>query len=243
MKVIDLQGRVFGNLTVISLGKRVIANTTSIIYWKCYCICGKEVEIRSRNLRHLRTKSCGCLKGKMCSNGRKQNISGLKFGKLLAVKEFGRNDRNQILWECLCECNKTHYATASDLNYGKVKSCGCYKREVSRQTYLKLSEIQKGINHPSYNPNLTEKDRKYRRSAEFQVWAKNIKVRDNYTCQKCGKIGGRLNSHHLNAYRTHNDLRNELSNGVTLCQSCHTSFHKKYGYKCTESNYIEFKTK
>lgn len=61
------------------------------------------------------------------------------------------------------------------------------------------------------------------------AWAKEIKVRDNYTCQLCRKYGVPLNSHHLNAWDYFEELRYEISNGITLCVGCHNQFHDIYG--------------
>lgn len=54
----DLVGRVFGRLTVISIGPRKSDNA---ITWHCICNCGVEVTVRGASLRNGNTKSCGCL--------------------------------------------------------------------------------------------------------------------------------------------------------------------------------------
>ena len=50
---------------------------------------------------------------------------------------------------------------------------------------------------------------------------KAIWARDNYTCQQCGAIK-KLLVHH----RDKNNTNNELSNLLTLCQSCHLELHR-----------------
>jgi len=59
-------------------------------------------------------------------------------------------------------------------------------------------------------------------------WAADVKRRDNYTCIICGRRGVMLNSHHLNSWADHPDERYDVSNGVTLCQNCHDTFHGIY---------------
>jgi hypothetical protein len=55
-KFIDLTGKRFGRLTVISNdGKKGQEHI-----WKCQCICGKEVVVRGGALRKGATTSCGC---------------------------------------------------------------------------------------------------------------------------------------------------------------------------------------
>lgn len=56
--MIDLTGKKFGRLTVISF-ERLEKHKT---YWKCACDCGLSVVATGNNLRSGNTKSCGCLR-------------------------------------------------------------------------------------------------------------------------------------------------------------------------------------
>ena len=64
-----------------------------------------------------------------------------------------------------------------------------------------------------------------RRSGEYADWRKKVFERDDYTCQMCGKRGGKLNAHHIKEYAKYPNLRYEVSNGVTLCEKCHKGVH------------------
>ena len=57
MKKIDLLGRRFGRLTVISEAAKIKKR----IRWLCLCDCGKTKIIDGSNLRNGYTRSCGCL--------------------------------------------------------------------------------------------------------------------------------------------------------------------------------------
>lgn len=70
-----------------------------------------------------------------------------------------------------------------------------------------------------------------RNTPEYRVWRKSVFERDNYTCQMCGKKGGELNAHHIKLWKSHPESRYDIKNGVTLCESCHKEYHKKYGRK------------
>jgi protein-arginine kinase activator protein McsA len=59
-------------------------------------------------------------------------------------------------------------------------------------------------------------------------WAQEIKRRDNYACVICNRKGVMLNSHHLNGWADFPAERYDVQNGVTLCQSCHDTFHEIY---------------
>lgn len=62
---------------------------------------------------------------------------------------------------------------------------------------------------------------------EYADWRIGVFERDNYACQKCGKLGGTLNAHHIKKYSEFPELRYVLDNGITLCESCHRNIHKK----------------
>ena len=66
-----------------------------------------------------------------------------------------------------------------------------------------------------------------RNSAEYRGWRDAVFKRDMYACQRCGKIGVRLNAHHIKPWAKFADLRFDVDNGITLCEGCHKYIHKK----------------
>jgi DNA-binding CsgD family transcriptional regulator len=60
--------------------------------------------------------------------GARVDITGQRFGRLTALR-FLPNSRSA--WVCRCDCGNTHTANISALKTGKVKSCGCYRRDVA----------------------------------------------------------------------------------------------------------------
>lgn len=56
-KIVDLSGKKFGRLLVLSVNKTVNRQT----YYNCLCDCGKLVSMRNCHLTSGNTKSCGCL--------------------------------------------------------------------------------------------------------------------------------------------------------------------------------------
>lgn len=92
----------------------------------------------------------------------------------------------------------------------------------------------RGSSNPNYNPNLTDEERLENRDTSMNIkWRENIYERDNYTCQKCGDVGEKLNAHHLNGYHWDKVNRFSLDNGVTLCVECHKEYHSIYGSRDT----------
>lgn len=100
-----------------------------------------------------------------------------------------------------------------------------------------------GDSNPNWNPTLTDREREIRRpSSKHATWRDAVYARDGFACQSCGDDrGGNLNAHHLSSYHADKEKRWEVSNGITLCDPCHRSFHKSFGYKNnTEAQFQEF---
>lgn len=60
-----------------------------------------------------------------------------------------------------------------------------------------------------------------RTSAPYKEWRKRVFERDDYICQACGQRGGKLNADHELPFSLYPDLRFEVLNGRTLCETCH----------------------
>lgn len=60
-------------------------------------------------------------------------------------------------------------------------------------------------------------------------WSRQVKERDDYTCQGCG-ANDSLHAHHIKRWKDYPALRYELDNGITLCFSCHEKAHGR-GFK------------
>ena len=60
-----------------------------------------------------------------------------------------------------------------------------------------------------------------RMSLEYEDWRKMVLERDNYTCQECNQIGGRLEVDHIKSFSLYPELRFDINNGRTLCHDCH----------------------
>jgi 5-methylcytosine-specific restriction endonuclease McrA len=54
-------------------------------------------------------------------------ISGMRFGKLIAIRRVGSTKAKDALWECVCDCGVVKNFPAGELHRGHVKSCsrGC----------------------------------------------------------------------------------------------------------------------
>lgn len=66
-----------------------------------------------------------------------------------------------------------------------------------------------------------------RNSAKYNDWRTKVKERDDFKCIKCAS-GYRISAHHIKKWKDYPDLRFDIDNGVTLCNSCHG---KEEGFK------------
>lgn len=169
-------------------------------YWKCLCGCGTEVIVCGLEIKGGYTKPCGCLSREIT----------VKRNKLGQSEESRRKQSEKMKGRKYSEEHKRRISEG-----GKGK-----------HSYLS------GINHPNWNSNLTKEERiDKRKLSGYNTWRFTVYKRDNYTCQCCGDDkGGNLNTRHVESYDNNPDLRIEVSNGITLCETCHKDFHHQYGY-------------
>lgn len=108
------------------------------------------------------------------------------------------------------------------------------RRLATPQSRIKTSCRQRGIAIEDFDGFTHSEHALIRTSSVYSEWRKAVFERDNYTCQKCGVRGGQLHAHHIENFSSREDLRMEVSNGITLCERCHSvkypnSFHAIYG--------------
>ena len=103
-----------------------------------------------------------------------------------------------------------------------------------------------GSQHHNWKFDKTDEERVLQRSYdEYRIFTKSVLVRDNYTCQCCGKRGGDMIVHHLYGYAGFPEFRIDQTQAITLCKNCHRAFHnwhkEQYGFaekgNCTRSDY------
>ena len=131
--------------------------------------------------------------------------------------------------------------------YEKVR-----KTQSTMENRIKSSCRQRGISIEEFKGFSTNEQHMARNNTFYKEWVINVFKRDNYTCQCCGKRGGNLNAHHLYNFSEYEELRYEVSNGITLCEKCHlikypNSFHSIYGERNNTpeqiTEYIKMKKK
>jgi len=140
-------------------------------------------------------------------------------------------------------CIRCYY----DSNIGKKFSEESRKK--MSESHLGQKAWNRGIRYKaiegSKNPNWSGgKTKRPKDSFIHRMWRRAVFERDNYTCQECGVRGKYIEAHHIKKYNDYPELRTELTNGITLCNTCHnktkfkeTLFEDKYTEMIKNFNY------
>lgn len=106
----------------------------------------------------------------------------------------------------------------------------------SEESKLQKSLRIRGQENPNWKGGLTPFVKLLRATGKYKEWRGGIFKRDNYVCQLCGVLGGKLNAHHVKKFidiLRENKIKTlkeaymclglwEIKNGITYCVSCHT---------------------
>ena len=60
-----------------------------------------------------------------------EDLTGRRFGRLTVIRQL-ENKNHRTRWLCRCDCGNEKEVASRDLKAGKVKSCGCLRREGSK---------------------------------------------------------------------------------------------------------------
>ena len=212
----NIFGQRFGKLVAI---KMTAEKRGTNIVWECQCDCGNITKVRCTSLISGNTKSCG-----HCP--RYEDISGQRFGKLVAIKYIGKNKWGSNTWECKCDCGNITSSQVSMLKCGHVKSCGCYNRESASIRLTSLLTKHGLSNTKEYNL-AKAKVRKEMKKLHDSEWTPEMEyaIRQLFTaCIFCGSTDKLAVDHVLPLSKGYGL---KPGNAVILCKSCNSKKHDK----------------
>lgn len=203
---------------------------------KLQYICEKHSDVLLEISYNHFIHGCGC---KFCGNERAANKTKLQLDFIKSefekanyelVTEAYKNNRQKLGYIC---------PNHRDLGVQYIEYDRFSMGQRCRYCYL---DSNIGENHHSWKFDKTQEERETERKyLDYIVWRKNIFIHDNYTCQICKQYGCQLCAHHLNGYHWCHEGRTDINNGITLCDKCHSVFHKIFGKKNnTKEQFEEF---
>lgn len=128
----------FGDLTPI---KRVNDRGTNAAYL-CKCTCGNKVVALRSDLENGKKTHCGC---KNPERHNYKDITGHRFGKLVALYPTKPNSRRSMQWMFQCDCGQQKEIEGTSVTRGNTLSCGCLKMSHGE---LKISQLLDEANIP-----------------------------------------------------------------------------------------------
>lgn len=192
--------------------------------------CGAEFKVnnRTKNNQYC-SKECRTnaihnkRKKQYCKNCGKE-ITGYTYKRIYCdecIANYGHLwiQEDKIKTEC-AYCHKEIFVIPSV--YYKNQHCYCSIECMGKH----FSKIYQGENSHSWKGG---KPRHY--TGGFWSRRKEIRERDNYSCQLCGiteeEFGQEMSVHHIKKYRDFDDKKeaNDPSNLVCLCEKCHRFVH------------------
>jgi hypothetical protein len=71
------------------------------------------------------------------------DLTGKRFGKLIAISYSPGSRRNEGGWLCKCDCGKDTFVSGANLRTGNTKSCGCLVfKNIAGQKFGKLTVLK-----------------------------------------------------------------------------------------------------
>lgn len=76
-----------------------------------------------------------------------KDLTGQRFGRLVARRIAGKSNNGSMLWNCICDCGKEKIAKSHSLSSGLVDSCGCQWRERHTLSCVTHGRSQSALYH------------------------------------------------------------------------------------------------
>jgi hypothetical protein len=101
---------------------------------------------------------------------RVSDLSGMRFGRLLATLRGKTDKGGNVFWHCLCDCGNSIEVKGARLKSEETRSCGCFQKQ-------RVSEVN-GSHRKTHSP-------------EYRSWASMIARCENPKYHHFHRYGGR----------------------------------------------------
>lgn len=78
------------------------------------------------------------------------DITGWRFGRLIALGTTAQRSNGKVVWHCRCDCGRLTEVRGTDLRNGRVHSCTCLRDEVLVARSTRHGRARRGAKHPLY---------------------------------------------------------------------------------------------
>lgn len=123
------------------------------------------------------------------------------------------------------QCRTTFYRAPSVVRRGGGRYCS--------RICTVLGNKRFGPNHPRWIKDRSKlkhlgDENLDRRSSAYNTWRREVWLRDNFKCKIANPdCKGRIEAHHILAWRDYPELRYQITNGITLCHFHHPKVRKE----------------
>lgn len=213
--------------------------------WKICATCGKKFfakkDCKSRNQRYC-SKKCFA-KSQEGRKPTKKQLEALKKGRHKGKKIGGwkwseKSKRKLSKTKKGKKLSVQHRKALSKVKKGKIQpqlQTLEVREKIRKALKGKPQFWNRGENHHNWQGGITELNHQIRSSLKYKNWRRAIHKRDNFTCQTCGKRGGKLHADHKKKFSQilfENNITSlekalnceelwKLENGRILCKRCH----------------------
>ena len=115
----------------------------------------------------------------------KLDLTNQRFGRLIALKDVGRDKKKSVLWLCTCDCGNETTVNADSLRSGNTKSCGCYHKIKTRKLFSRSPE-ENGLQKVFCDYKKSARNKQLK----FGISKKEFKILITSNCHYCGNTPG-----------------------------------------------------
>lgn len=164
------------------------------------------------------------------SQGKKSDLTGKRFGKLLALYSTKERRSKSVVWKFRCDCGTEKLISSRGVCNGGTKSCGCSQYNYLSPHYLPNGESAFNQLYSTYKKLCAEK-----RNLELKLTKEEFRKLTKQNCVYCGVEPSNVRKSRYNngdyiyngIDRVNNDVGYTTKNSVPCCWDCNSAKKEK----------------